>query len=233
MQHDTLCNNVLGYIELEKPGSAIVEGWCFHTEKFILPIRVTSNGIPIEVTIVERQDVSNYYKNDNIGQCGWSFTGNPNSKFKLEMNIDNTWTTVFSRAGVNATINPTTPTFIVVDNFYSDPDSVREFALSKRMSLHPKQHKGARTDSVYRFDGLKEKFEGLIGRRIKNWDKYGTNGSFQLNIAGDQSVYHTDVQEYAGVLFLTPDAHHKLEQAFIALSLQSSRRYVIIMRLCL
>lgn len=74
------------------------------------------------------------------------------------------------------------------------------------MVSHPKYHKGCRSEECYRFPGLKERFEQLIGREIDNFDKYGTNGCFQYCIEGDQIVYHCDNQEYAGVLFLTPDA---------------------------
>jgi hypothetical protein len=35
---------------------------------------------------------------------------------------------------------------------------------------------------------------------------YGVNGCFQVCLSGDQLVYHTDLQQYAGIIFLTPDA---------------------------
>jgi len=53
---------------------------------------------------------------------------------------------------------------------------------------------------------MKERFEELIGHKIKEWTKYGVHGCFQYCTAGDQIVYHQDLQEYGGVLFLTPDA---------------------------
>ena len=98
------------------------------------------------------------------------------------------------------------PTFLVSDNFYSDPYAVRNFALSKSFIEHKNYHKGKRTEEVYLFDGLQQEFERLMGRTIKNFNKYGTNGCFQYCIAGDQLVYHCDTQDYAGVLFLSPDA---------------------------
>jgi hypothetical protein len=98
------------------------------------------------------------------------------------------------------------PSFVVCDNFYKNPDAIRKFALSKDFNFHPDYHKGKRTDLCYRFPGLKERFEELLGCKITNWEKYGTNACFQYCIGGDQLVYHIDQQEYAGVLFLTPDA---------------------------
>lgn len=98
------------------------------------------------------------------------------------------------------------PSLIIADNFYENPDEVRQFALQCDFKAHPENHKGQRTDECYRFKGLKERFEDLIGLKIKNWDKYGTNGCFQLCIGGDQIVYHRDEQQYGGVLFLSPNA---------------------------
>jgi hypothetical protein len=94
---------------------------------------------------------------------------------------------------------------IIVDNFYKNPDNIRKFALSLEYNYHKDYHKGKRTDRPYRFNGLKEQFEKIIGIKIKNWDYYGTNGVFQICIAGDQLVYHIDQQQYAGIIFLTPD----------------------------
>jgi hypothetical protein len=109
-----------------------------------------------------------------------------------------------NKINIRSTLNP--PTFVVVDNFYEDPDYIRKFALSLTFNEHTAYHKGKRTDECYRFPDLKESFEKIINCKITNWEKYGTNGCFQTCIAGDQLVYHTDGQEYAGVLFLTPDA---------------------------
>jgi hypothetical protein len=106
----------------------------------------------------------------------------------------------------NFSLGKDVPSYLVVDNFYENPDAVRSFALSLDFNFHPNYHKGQRTDLCYRFDGLKERFEQLVGRKITNWDNYGTNGCFQYCIDGDQIVYHCDTQQYAGVLFLTPNA---------------------------
>jgi hypothetical protein len=109
-----------------------------------------------------------------------------------------------NKINIRSNLNP--PTFTVVDNFYEDPDYIRKFALSLTFNEHTDYHKGKRTDECYRFPGLKESLEKILNCKITNWDKYGTNCCFQTCIAGDQLVYHTDGQEYAGVLFLTPDA---------------------------
>lgn len=100
----------------------------------------------------------------------------------------------------------TTPSYIVVDNFFKNPDEVRNFALKQEFNYHKDYHKGKRTEIPFKFSGIKESFEKIIGRKIINWDNYGANGVFQICVAGDQLVYHTDIQQYAAIIFLTPDA---------------------------
>jgi hypothetical protein len=124
-------------------------------------------------------------------------------KFIEKTQIKNT-----TSSELDSTITPrkSPPTFVVVDNFYQNPDSVRNFALGLNFNEHGEYHNGKRTNECYHFDGLKEEFERIIGAKIQDWNRYSTNGCFQICAAGDQLVYHCDDQEYAGVLFLTPDA---------------------------
>jgi hypothetical protein len=98
------------------------------------------------------------------------------------------------------------PAVIIVDNFYKDPDIVREFALKQQFNYHEAYHKGKRTEKRFLASYMKEEFERLIGKPIRNWIEHGANGVFQYCIAGDELVYHSDLQSYAGILFLTPDA---------------------------
>lgn len=92
-----------------------------------------------------------------------------------------------------------------MDGFYEKPDQIREIALSK--DFHESTyHKGKSTREQFLFPGLKERFEELLGRKIVKWQEHGRNGVFQYCVAGDTLVYHSDLQSYAGVVFLTPDA---------------------------
>jgi len=178
------------------------KGWCFHTTEFVRPLRFKSNDVIKEINIEERLDVVKCYNNLELTMCGWSHN---ERNGELQMNINDEWITIFLIEEPIALINTNLPTFIVVDNFYTEPDKIRDFALKQGFYPDLKRHKGKRS-SVFRFDGLKERFEALIGRKISTWDKYGTNGCFQYCIAEDLAVYHKDSQQYAGVLFLTPDA---------------------------
>ena len=77
------------------------------------------------------------------------------------------------------------PRYWVVDNFYTDPDSVREYGLMQ--SFYPGEGAvGDRTRKQFLFDGVKERFEDIM--RIKITDhtddgkgRYdeGINGRFQ------------------------------------------------------
>lgn len=100
------------------------------------------------------------------------------------------------------------PTAIIVDNFYEKPDDVRNFALSEEFSDggFGMGYIGKRTIKQYLFDGLKERFEDIIGQKIKRWQEHDMNGKFQITYAGQPLVYHCDAQKWAGMIYLTPDA---------------------------
>ena len=102
---------------------------------------------------------------------------------------------------------------IVIDNFYEDPDKIREYALSLNYQ-QPENHGavGYRCESGRKIlDGTKELFEKLLyanipeGTNIGEWN-YSTNGCFQWCNASVPIVYHCDSQKYAGIIYLTPDA---------------------------
>lgn len=100
----------------------------------------------------------------------------------------------------------------VVDNFYEDPNSVREFALGQ--TFFPGEGAvGFRTRKQFLFSGVREKFESILGVQIPDhsedghgWRDMGINGRFQSCSAGTPLVYHCDEQRWAGMVYLTPDA---------------------------
>lgn len=97
------------------------------------------------------------------------------------------------------------PDLVVVDGFYENPGEVRAIALSQ--GYHDSAyHKGKSTRNQFLFPGLKERFEDLLRRKIVAWETHGRNGVFQYCIAGDTLVYHSDLQNYAGAVYLTPNA---------------------------
>jgi hypothetical protein len=254
--HQTLHDDIRGFIDERTTTGEITKivGWCFYLPTFSLhPLRVLENQTTVvEVTKIERLDVSNAYRVQSVIKSGFSFEVKSASISELQMKIGAAWITVFMfvqetaaqeegrpkstirfadstthKNGVdlplpvtvtvggllsatrgsdvgNFGITKQIPTLVVVDNFYENPMAIREFALKCEFKPDLRYHKGSRSEP-HRFEGLKERFEGLLGRKITNWEK-GPNGVFQTCVAGDQLVYHDDFQQYAGVLYLTPDA---------------------------
>lgn len=173
-------------------------------------VRALADDEEISVEISQRYDVASFYKTDVAFCVGWQVNFSARQNVILQLRTSDTWDTVFvlnkgySSSLAVAALAP--PTLVVVDGFYENPDVVRTFALQCNFIGDSKYHKGARTAETYRFPGIKERFEQILGRPVLNWEKYGTNGCFQFCIGGDQLVYHHDSQQYAGVLYLTPDA---------------------------
>lgn len=94
----------------------------------------------------------------------------------------------------------------IVDNFYENPDDVRQFALSLEYDADIRWYKGLRSKLKFRPADIKERFEAIIGEKIQVWEEHAFNGCFQITKPEDPQVYHHDVQKWAGIIYLTPDA---------------------------
>jgi hypothetical protein len=205
--HETQHPDVKGYIDSFCNKPFYIKGWCFHKNYFDCPVRFMHSEV-VELTRMERPDVLDFYKTKHNLDCGWECFIDNVENFRIEMFFEKKWNIVYEFKKVynkDVKFKNTCPSFVVVDNFYNNVDEIREFALAQKFELHPEYHKGKRTNDVFLFKGLKEKFETIVGKKIKNWTN-GLNGCFQSCIGGDQLVYHVDVQEYAGIIFLTPNA---------------------------
>jgi len=101
----------------------------------------------------------------------------------------------------------------IIDNFYEDPDAVREYALNAIYFDRSTNHGGVgwRTRKQYIFDGVREKIENTMGAAITNWaPEYSVCGVFQSGFGDSEGmpplVYHMDNQQFAAMIFLTPNA---------------------------
>lgn len=99
--------------------------------------------------------------------------------------------------------NRSTPTILVSDDFYTDPDRVRSHALAQDFSADNRYFKGKRSSGVL-YPYVKEEFERLLGVPISGWLNE-PNGCFQLTSPDDPLVWHSDGQDYAGAIYLTKD----------------------------
>ncbi|NDB29339.1 glycosyltransferase, partial [archaeon] len=94
----------------------------------------------------------------------------------------------------------------VVDDFYVEPDKVREYALSVEFSEDKDWYKGIRSKEQYNFPGIQEAFEKIMGMKLKPLDSHGMCGRFQICTAQENIVYHYDSQAWAAMIYLTPNA---------------------------
>lgn len=98
---------------------------------------------------------------------------------------------------------------IITDDFYGDPDAIREFALKQDYNVTG-NFPGSRTKSFLTPD-IKETIQTIVwyaGGEVTNWySDHGYTGSFQLTYAKDRSWIHTDhFNKWAAVCYLTPNA---------------------------
>jgi len=103
---------------------------------------------------------------------------------------------------------------IVIDNFYSNVDDVRTFALSQSFEVRG-NYPGSRTLS-FANENLKQEIQRYVlpfGGKITefriptNTTEEQYNGSFQYTTSRDRSWVHIDGNNnWAGIVFLTPDA---------------------------
>lgn len=167
----------------------------------------------LNIKRTERKDVENFYDPiEPLGKIGYEITCDDKikvgEKLYLECNtIKNKTFKVFEVIEVKPSlgVNDVIPGIIAIDNFYNDPMAVRELALQQ--DFQPSEyHKGKRTKFKLTVPGVKEKIESVLGRRITDWDSQAHNTVFQSCTSSDPLVYHYDHQDYAAMIFLTPDA---------------------------
>lgn len=205
--HETLSKHHIGYIDSvqQKDGYCHIKGWVVDNSDKETSI-VTRGMFHIERE--ERSDVASFYKSteEKYLNCGFKLILNSDEEFipilindELVFKIKNELTDKILKPNLK-----TKPELIVVDNFYSDPDAVRKFAMSQEFVAQEQYHKGKRTVKSFIPSWIKGEFEKYLTRPIKEF--VGATGVFQYCIAKDQVVYHYDMQEYAAMVYLSPNA---------------------------
>lgn len=98
---------------------------------------------------------------------------------------------------------------IIIDDFYSNPDDVRAFALQQEYKVE-KNFPGKRTVSFLNEstkEGLQKIVEPFGGKVLDWYEEEGGTGSFQYTTSLDRSWMHVDnYNTWAGVCYLTPNA---------------------------
>ena len=205
----------------EKITRVNAKGWAFQNldlvfEKNIFARFYYENGETYvkNLEMVDRIDVDNYYGGKKLYiKSGWEFEIESCKIIEIELclNVDNVVEAIFKWSlREEDEIFDTNPkgdfSYLAIDNFYKNPDYVRDYALQQNFKEHKKYHKGFRTEVSFRPKSIKRRFEQLIGKKIDDWGRYGTNGVFQYCKDDDRLVYHYDKQKYAAIVFLKPDS---------------------------
>ena len=132
--------------------------------------------------------MENIYENDKNNKSDWGVI--ETNQFKVNKNSN-------KRAWI-------------IDNFYEDPDAVRQYALGQMYWDKGHGGVGYRTRKQFVIEGVKEKIEQTMRGKITNWvDEYAICGVFQSGFYGDGGpplVYHADEQQWAAMIYLTPNA---------------------------
>lgn len=102
---------------------------------------------------------------------------------------------------------------LITDNFYSNPEQVRNFALSQDFGVFG-NYPGNRTKS-FLDEGVKDAIQSIVSPhagKITYWGEgqdYNYTGAFQLTTSTDRTWIHADqTTTWAGVCYLTPNAPH-------------------------
>jgi hypothetical protein len=220
IKHQTRIYGTYAYIDEVKSVKSKWDftGWICSTEHEIEDILI--EGVSLNPTFSPRNDVVSVYnpigfnhglkvsikKTDIKKPIQIKFKG---ADSLIEMESFSKWIAYYSGfANVDKGV-------IVVDNFYANPDFIREWAMNEINFSPSDYHKGERATERFSIFGMKEKLEEIIGKPVYNWnyDAYA-NGIFQFCTADQPIVYHVDNQTYAGIVFLTPDAPPSTGTAF-------------------
>lgn len=94
---------------------------------------------------------------------------------------------------------------VVVENFLDNPDIVRQSVLDLDFN-QTGDFPGLRTDRADKDyeNYVQEKIESVLGASVKEWVQ--DSFRFQLCLENDDTWIHKDETDWAGILYLTPDA---------------------------
>lgn len=227
--HETINTRYIGFIDEHRSETATTNkiiGWAVNktgsgfTAKNITLINTeTRQHIPINAEIMLRADVHKAYwdKPYSINapeeEVKYFYSGfsieYPNDSYSITVCVNGV--EIFKLTSPQINLDEvikhnrnTKPELIVVDNFYENPDKVRDFALRQEFKADERYHKGNRTQKSYIPSWAKDEFSRLLNKQVSAF--VGATGVFQYCVAKDNVVYHYDTQEYAAMVYLTPNA---------------------------
>ena len=211
MNHKSINSDILWYVDTineKTSGIYSMQGWMFHNKHQIKNISVGS----FQARFHPRTDVSEIYTENR-------FTDNTGFKLSIPNSLVDTPVIVTLGDDTEITIESfrkflvfysgfqaNNKNLVVVDDFYYEPDMIRDYAINHLKFNESDYHRGKRSERFI-LNGTKERLEAILGRNILNWHSPSyANGVFQYCTSYDPIVYHVDSQQFAGVVFLTPNA---------------------------
>lgn len=213
IKHETTIRDLYMYIDdvVQDNQKYTFKGWIISAQGLVVEKLLIDNK-ELDVKFSTRSDVNQAY-NINSENAGISFTLSSEDLFKplyikfKEGHESYPIESMSKWVAYHSGYSNEDKGLIVVDNFYKDPDFIREWAIREIEFSPSDYHKGERAINRFSTYGMKEKLEEIIGKPIFNWnyERYA-NGIFQFCTADQPIVYHVDNQTYAGIVFLTPEA---------------------------
>lgn len=206
--HLTLSKNFIGRIDNVSKEDKFyrVRGWVVPTV-VADTCSIGCDGF-ISISPEERQDVYEFYRKENLNflRSGFNIILEPKTE-TTNIYVNDELVFEVHAEILESILLPniqTKPELIVVDNFYKDVDAVRAYALKQEFVARKEYHKGKRTVKAFIPSWIQGAFESYLGRPIREFT--GATGIFQYCTAEDQVVYHNDSQEYAAMVYLSPNA---------------------------
>ena len=209
--HSSKSENILWFVE-----SIIDNGDDFNLKGWVCSYSIKIDDLALgddelNVSFIERNDVLEYHSDCYKQNGGFDIDVNKDDINKslfvksnyafYELGPIAKWLTYYSG------YNNYHKDLIVVDNFYGDPDLIREYTINNLTFVGSNYNKGKRSTERFILDGTKVRLEYILGREIINWNHPNyANGIFQYCTADQPIVYHVDAQSMAAVVFLTKDA---------------------------
>ena len=100
--------------------------------------------------------------------------------------------------------------YIIVDDFLDKPNIVRESVINNIPFDETGSYPGVRCNPHYIENGYREMVANKISQVFPYDFSFSDTNShcfaFQLCLEGDETWIHRDVEEWAGILYLTPNA---------------------------
>jgi len=215
MAHESSCEDIIWNIDfINQVGSSYkIIGWIASKTSKIIGLQLNKQNISYDV--IDRPDVKNVYPFLQTSHVGVEFIINKEDiKKSLQIIVKGDVIAKVYNIGslehwfvIKSGFTNASKSLIIVDNFYNDPDIIRDYVIKKVKFDYSEYHTGKRSLDRFILEGTKEKFEELLGCPILNWNHPNyANGKFQYCTSYDHVVYHIDTQNYAAMVYLTPDA---------------------------